>query len=288
MRYGSVPTEWFECAVDVPHECSEIVASFLIDNGAPGLQADERGHVTTLIAYFSDEPPLDALRRLCADIGCPLGEAVAIRVRHVPQEDWAENWKSHFRPRNVGEALRICPPWDVRAGHGRIVVVIDPGMAFGTGQHATTYGCLLLLERALAARPEGRALDIGTGSGILGIALAKLGVMEVWAIDTDPVARAIAARNAQGNGVAVRIGRCLDEAPGTFDVVAANLYSSLLAEIAAPLVERLTAGGVLVCSGFQTGDEPRVRRAYETRGLRCNGRHEEESWVTLALESARP
>lgn len=271
-------------------EHSEAVANVLMECGAPGLQAEEHDGVTTLTAYFANDPPLDTLRRFCADTGYASDSASPIRVRHIPHEDWAKNWKAHFQPQLVGQRLWICPPWDAAAPHGRISVVIDPGMAFGTGQHATTRGCLGLLERALTERPVARALDVGTGSGVLAIALAKLGVPEVWAVDTDPTACAIAATNVRSNSVEVfvRIGGNLDEAAGEFGLVTANLFANLLERMAADLSARLTRGGVLICSGFLTDDEQRVRRAYEAHGLQLDSRLEEQSWVTLTLQRPLP
>ena len=239
-----------------------------------------------LTVYFSDEPPLDALVRFCTGIGCPLSSTDGIHVRRIPDEDWAENWKAHFQPQAVGTRLYVCPPWNRTPPAGRVAVVIDPGMAFGTGQHATTRGCLLLLERAIGERQVTRALDIGTGSGVLAIALAKLGLTEVWAIDTDASACAIAEANVACNGVEarVRIGSSLDAVPGTFDIVTANLFANLLVELATRLIGLLRPCGVLICSGFLTSDEPRIRSTYESCGLYLARRHEEQSWVTLALQ----
>lgn len=286
-----MPSEWFECTVEVANEHSDAVANFLIDNGAPGLQSNERDGGVEIIAYFSGKPPIEALRRFCASIGCPLRDNNgSIRVRQIPHEDWAENWKLHFQPQAVGSRLYICPPWACVAPAGRVAIVIDPGMAFGTGQHATTRGCLLLLERVMDDRPVTRALDIGTGSGVLAIALAKLGLPEVWAIDTDTKACTIAAANAECNGVAayVHIRSSMDEVSGAFDVVTANLFATLLEEMAVRFVPLLRPGGVLICSGFLNADERRVRGAYEDCGLRLVRRHEEQSWVTLTLERSTP
>lgn len=279
-------TTWFECTVDVPAEHGESVANFLIESGAPGLQSEEQNGITHLTAYYSAAPPLDALVRFCASIGCPLHCADSVHVRRVPHENWAENWKAHFHAQLLGERLYICPPWDCAAPTGRVTVVIDPGMAFGTGHHATTRGCLLLIEDAFGRRHITRALDVGTGSGVLAIALAKLGATEVWAIDTDGDACAIAEANAASNGVAahVHIRRSLDEVSGTFDVLCANLFADLLQQMAPKLAELVSPGGVLICSGFLTNDENRVRSAYEARGLHPGRRLEEESWVTLALQ----
>jgi ribosomal protein L11 methyltransferase len=286
-----VPSKWFECTIEVANEHSDAVANFLIDNGAPGLQSDERDGGVALIAYFPRKPPVEALRRFCASIGCPLRDnSGSIRVRQVPHEDWAENWKLHFPPQAVGTRLYICPPWNCVAPAGHVSIVIDPGMAFGTGQHATTRGCLSLLERAVDERAVTRVLDVGTGSGVLAIALAKLGLLEVWAIDTDSNACAIAEANAVRNGVeaCLHIRSSLDEVSGAFDLIVANLFANLLGEMAVRFVGLLQPGGVFICSGFLNTDEPRVRGTYEARGLRLVRRHEEQSWVTLTLQRSTP
>ena len=285
-----MPSQWFECTVEVANEHSDAVANFLIDNGAPGLQSNEREASVEIVAYFSKKPPVEALQRFCTSIGCSPDSRAGIRVRQVPNEDWAENWKQHFQPQTVGMRLYVCPPWDCVAPAGRMSVVVDPGMAFGTGQHATTRGCLLLLERAMDDRTVKRALDVGTGSGVLAIALAKLGLCEVWAIDTDTNACTIAEANAMCNGVAahVRIRSSLNAVGGAFDLVTANLYANLLEEMAPRFGGLLRPGGVFICSGFLNADELRIRSTYEACGLRPLRRHEEQSWVTLALQRSMP
>ena len=285
-----MPTEWFECTIEIPAEHSEVVGNFLIENGAPGLQADDRDGLVRLTSYFSAEPPVDVLLRFCTNIGCPLSTS-GVAVRRLPDEDWAENWKLHFQPEAIGHRLYVCPPWNCTPPPGRVAVIIDPGMAFGTGQHATTRGCLLLLEAIVEQETVARALDIGTGSGVLAIALAKLGVAEVWALDIDARACAIAEENARCNGVDthVKVRRNIDEVSGCFDLITANLFANLLDEMAVRFSELLRPAGVLICSGFLAADESRVRSAYEAQRLRVVRRHEEQSWVTLALQqSIRP
>jgi ribosomal protein L11 methyltransferase len=280
-----MPVVWFEVTVEVAREFSEAVANFLVESGAPGIQCDEHDSEVSLIAYFSAPPPLEGLRRFCAAIGARLSEA-AIRTRQTADEDWAQNWKLHFRPQCIGSRLYVCPPWDSTPPPGRLEIVIDPGMAFGTGQHPSTRGCLTLLDWALASQRTGRALDLGTGSGVLAIALAKLGVREVWAIDTDAEALAIARGNAAHNGVAshLRFASSLDQAHGPFDLIVANLYAKVLEAQAQQLASLLAARGILICSGLLRDEEQHVRDAYRVWGLEvCKG-YEEDGWVSLALQ----
>jgi len=280
-----MPAVWFEVTVEVSREFSEAVANFLVECGAPGIQCDEHDSEVSLIAYFSAPPPLEELGRFCTNIGAPLSRT-AIRTRETADEDWAQNWKLHFRPQCIGDRLYVCPPWSITPPPGRVEIVIDPGMAFGTGQHASTRGCLTLLEWAIASQPIGRALDLGTGSGVLAITLAKLGVREVWAVDTDPQALAIAQANAGRNGVGqhLHFASSADRVPGTFDLIVANLFAEVLRLLARRFVSLLAARGIFICSGLLSGEEHRVRSDYEGCGLEVRKHYQEDGWVSLALQ----
>jgi ribosomal protein L11 methyltransferase len=285
MSYPTMPAVWFEVTVEVAREFSEAVANFLVESGAPGIQCDEHDSEVSLIGYFAAPPPLEGLRRFCEDIGAPVSQTV-IRARETADENWAQNWKLHFRPQRIGDRLYVCPPWDTAPPPGRLAIVIDPGMAFGTGQHASTRGCLTLLERALAAQRARRALDLGTGSGVLAITMAKLGVHEVWAIDTDPQALAIARENAAYNGVEqhLHFAPSVDRVSGTFDLIIANLFAKVLELLAQRLVRLLDARGLLICSGLLSGEAQRVRGCYEGCGLEVRKCYEEDGWVSLTLK----
>jgi ribosomal protein L11 methyltransferase len=280
---------WFELRLEIPAAYSDAVANFLMESGAPGLQLEEHGATVSLVTYYPSLPALEPMQRYCADLGAPL-DAGAIRMREIAEQDWAENWKLNFHPQSIGERLYVCPPWDAAAPPDRLAIVIEPGMAFGTGQHATTRGCLSALDWALQTRCVGRALDVGTGSGILAIALAKLGVPEVWAIDVDPQALAIAEANAARNGVAKQIRFTFDTniVADCADLLVANLFTNLLLDSAARFASLVVPDGLLICSGFIEDDEQRVRRTYESFAFDLARRYEQDGWVTLALErSAR-
>ncbi len=276
---------WHELRVTVPLDAGEAVANFLIEQGSPGLQSDDRGQRVTLTAYFSEAPPLEPLRRFCTEVGLPPG-TTTIELRQIAEEDWAENWKLHFQPQCIGEHLYVCPPWDSTPPPGRTAVVIDPGMAFGTGHHASTRGCLRLLDWAVEAIPVRLALDLGTGSGVLAIALAKLHVPTVWAIDTDAQALSVARANAMRNGVqqGIVFGASLDDVRGPCDLIVANLFSAILIRLAGRLCGLASAHGLAICSGLLTEEERCVREAFEAHGLFTRKRVEEDGWVTLALQ----
>ncbi len=272
----------------VAPELADSIGSFLVDQGAPGLISEEDGASVRLTAHFPGAAPVDALTRFAEGLRDIFPDAPPARVETcaVPEADWAENWKDHFPPIAVGERLFVHPPWIAAVPSGRVGIMIDPGMAFGTGQHPTTRGCLVLLERAQHSKPGARVCDVGTGSGILAIAAAKLGAAEVWATDIDVVARAVAEANLVANGVAeaVHVGASLDDIPGQFDIVVANLLGHLLIELAAAITARLAPRGVAIGSGLRTEEEDAVAAAWRAAGLVPLARYDEDGWVTLMCQ----
>ncbi len=190
------------------------------------------------------ETPADALRRL-----------------EIAAEDWNATWKVHFRALDIGRRLRVEPPWDRHPAGDRVVLVIDPGMAFGTGSHETTRMAAALLEDAIdRARDAGRDLaamtmiDVGTGSGLLAMAAVRLGLASAVGVDNDAVAIESARENLEHNDLVGQVELLVAERPaelaaGTYDIVVANIISSVLLALRADLVARLATDGVLLLSG---------------------------------------
>lgn len=210
-----------------------------------------------------------------------------IRTRVVDEADWADAWKRHFPVTRIGRRIVIRPSWRRhRAAPGDAVIVLDPGMAFGTGLHPTTRLCLEAIEDlADEGRLEAaRVLDVGCGSGILSIAAVRLGAGSVLGVDIDPIAieatAANAARNGLGAAIRPRVGSVPTEA-GPFQIVLANLIASLLVRLAADLAAELAAGGRLVASGIFRDREDDVRGALVAAGLEVVGRRAGEDWVVL-------
>ncbi len=280
----AMPRTWTAVAITVAPALAEAIESFLFDHGAPGLQTEDLGDRTRITAHFSADAPLDELRRFLASVSglFPAAAAPIVSVDTIADRAWAESWKDHFPPLAIGERLFVRPPWSAPAQAGRIDIVIDPGMAFGTGHHTTTRSCLTWLERALRARPAARVLDLGTGSGILAIAAAKLGARTVWAVDIDPEARAIAAENAARNGVADRLRIQADLPSAAFEVVVANLLGGTLIELAADIAARLEPGAVVLGAGVLVEEAPAVRASWRAAGLADDGDLADEGWVALA------
>jgi ribosomal protein L11 methyltransferase len=218
-------------------------------------------------------------------LGLALGRG-KISSRKVRQENWAESWKRHFKPIEIGDKLLIRPTWSKRRPRrGEIEVVLDPGLSFGTGHHATTAFCL---EQLAACRSEGEKqsmLDIGCGSGILSIAAAKLGFAPVHAFDFDPEAVRVCRDNAELNGVEKLVRpmrRDLTRIPlasqRRYDVVCANLIFDLLIQERTRIKNRLGANGALVLAGILDSQFAVVRKAYEEIGCRLVRRQGEKEW----------
>jgi ribosomal protein L11 methyltransferase len=254
--------------------------------------------VTTVTVYLPHQPgwrvPAPAGFRAALELirgrGLKVGRA-RVLVKRVRWEDWAESWKRHFKPLTIGSSLLIQPSWcRRRARPGQAMVVLDPGLSFGTGQHPTTGFCL----RQLATRRRpGQAqsfLDLGTGSGILAIAAAKLGYAPVEALDFDADAVRIARTNARKNRVADRIlfqqqdvTRLAHRSKTKYSVVCANLLTDLLLAERDRILARLDPAGVLVLAGILRTEFARVRRAYERAGVRLAASRTEREWRSGAF-----
>jgi ribosomal protein L11 methyltransferase len=261
----------------------------LVDEGL-GARVDPTRPVTVR-AYMAAQHAGDAVDRARRDLGHlqafglrPIGE---LETRLVHEEDWAEAWKSHFPVLRVGRRLVIKPTWrEHEATPDDVVTALDPGMAFGTGLHPTTRLCLAAIEEladggGLAGK---RVLDVGCGSGILGIAAARLGANSVLGVDTDPIAVEATEANAALNGlvgsVTARRGT-LPTAGGPFDVVLANLIATLLVDLSSELRESTVTGGRLIASGIFVDREGEVESAFGRAGLPVVSRWQETDWVAL-------
>jgi ribosomal protein L11 methyltransferase len=207
-------------------------------------------------------------------------------VREVREEDWANAWREHFFAHRVGERLVIKPSWrEFEGGPGDLVVTLDPGMAFGTGLHPSTRLCLLALERVV--RGGERVLDVGTGSGILAVAAARLGAERVLAVDVDEVAVQAARANVEANGLAARIEVApgsVESAPAgqTYDLVLANIIARVIVDLAPSLAARLRTGGRLVVSGILELRRDEVAAALGAVGLVVEETLPEADWVALS------
>lgn len=255
---------------------------------------------TSTVTVYCEKQPATGIRELIAT-GLEQIEACGLKIglgrttiAKIRREDWAESWKRHFKPIEIGDELLIKPSWSKRKPRiNQAVVVLDPGLSFGTGQHPTTAFCLNEIVRATPRRQfrDGGVaamksfLDIGTGSGILAIAAAKLGSRPVHAFDFDANAVEIARVNAKRNGVNGKIHfRCGDVAkllmrpPRKYDLICANLISDLLVAERRRIESQLNHRGTLVLAGILKLEFERVRAAFEELGLKLASAKTEKEW----------
>ncbi len=287
---------WIEVRVLVPARMQEEASLFLTDFSGRGVIIEEENVPAggaLIRAFFRPEDYgawqrqelQDYLKRLSGYELYPLG----LEVRQVAEEDWAEAWKAHFKPLRVTDRLVIRPPWEEYAAQpDETVITIYPGMAFGTGRHASTLLCLKALEEVWDQRwPSGpgpwQVLDVGTGTGILALAAARWGAA-VLAIDLDPEAVAAALENVRLNDLLDRVW--VEETPLTslrqqFALILANITAPDLLQLAEALTARLLSEGVLIISGFLTEDAPSLEVRYQALGLRKTGFLTHEDWGAL-------
>jgi ribosomal protein L11 methyltransferase len=212
-----------------------------------------------------------------------------ITVAKVKREDWAESWKRHFHPQEIGGALLIKPSWSKKKPRkNQAVVILDPGLSFGTGQHPTTSFCLQEIVRCRGSKTTRASfLDIGTGSGILAIAAAKLGFAPVQAFDFDPEAVRVARENARKN----QVDSILKPTRGDvtkqplkparqYDLVCANLISNLLIAERQRIVNRMKCDGTLVLAGILAAEFAEVERAFADTGLNLVTKRTENEWCS--------
>jgi ribosomal protein L11 methyltransferase len=236
---------------------------------------------------------LDGLKRI-KQCGLKIGSG-KVTLAKIRREDWAESWKRHFKPIEIGDALLVKPSWSKRPPRkNQAVVVLDPGLSFGTGQHPTTAFCLRALARHKKTGARRSFLDMGTGSGILAIAAAKLGYAPVCAFDFDSEAVRIARANARANGVhkKLRITRAdvtkLPVHPAQqYDLICANLISTLLLSERRRLVAQLNRGGTLVLAGILKTEFSQVRKVSAELGLKLAGRKTEGEWCSGSFNFAK-
>ena len=220
----------------------------------------------------------DALGHLQAFGLGPIGD---LSVREIKEEAWLETWKASFRPIRVG-AFLVRPTWSDADPGDAVILSLDPGMAFGTGLHPTTQGCLRALSRIEVV--GSRVADIGTGSAILAIAAAKRGAREVVGLDIDEVAIREARENVARNGVEIALGIGSSAAlDGLFDVMLANIVAAVLQKIAPELAAHLAIDGRLIVAGIIATEEDETAAAFATAGLRVVARDQDGDWVSLEL-----
>ena len=306
--------QWIETIVHTTTAGSDLVSDLLVRCGALGTQVMDRKDVETankeknvwelfdqemvnnmpvdvlVKGWFSkdEEEKLASLESQLKELkkqstGINMGK-LSVEISAVADDDWAESWKRYYKPFRIGKHLVVKPSWEPYAPEKKdIIVEIDPGMAFGTGTHETTNMCMEMLEVYLEKGM--RVMDVGTGSGILAIAAAKLGAAEVLAIDIDSDAVKVADDNIKRNGVektahAVKGDMVRGEAIDA-ELVIANLVAGAISVLAEPVKRHLQEGGYLLCSGIIKDREQDALDSLAAAGYAIIERMEQGEWVAL-------
>ncbi len=279
---------WQKVTVTLPPEWEETATALLIGLGLNGVWVEEADAAVNLHLFFPENgngrAKETAIRKALA--GIPIRK-IPMKSRVIPEEAWQTAWQAHSVQRQrVGKTLVVAPPWDLpEPGRtGRTLIQITPAMAFGTGTHPTTRNCLLFLEGCVLAERGRSLLDVGTGSGILAIAAAKLGARSVTAVENDPIALQAARENAALNGVAseIRFRKTIPRA-SRYSCLVANLTAPTLISLAPRLSRIVSKGGQMILSGILSGQRQAVLDHYERSGALLKSKKSGE-WVTLLLE----
>ena len=313
--------DWLEAVVHTTTMGADIVSEVLMNAGAIGTAIEDRYDVTSskksdgmwdmidedvlkhmsedvlVKAYFKSdasapetlhlvEQKLGEIARM--DMGFDMG-SLELDTQGVREQDWAENWKKYYKPFRAGEHLVIKPSWEAyEPKEGDLVLELDPGMAFGTGTHETTFMCMEQLEKYIT--PGCRAIGVGCGSGILGRAAAKLGAGDVLAIDLDELAVKVAAENTEKNGLSdiVRVahGDLLEKRDEKADVIVGNIIADVSGYLCGPGKKHLLEGGTFICSGIIKEREDDVQHALAAAGYTVCNRLAKGEWVCLAAKLA--
>jgi len=302
---------WIEVSIDTPQQeidsrCEELAAlgaeGFVIENEADFQSFLESNHqywdyvdeelekryegLSRIKLYLADDEDGHAILK-------SIQSRFKAEIAFVQDSDWENNWREYYKPIPVGEKLVVVPQWEEADCEGRVPLRLDPGLIFGTGSHATTKMCLAALEDY--ARPGMKFLDLGCGSGILGIGALVLGADSCVGCDIDPKAPDVAMSNAALNGIRaerfkVYAGDVIGDASlrkfmgSGYDVVLANIVSDVIIPLSAYVHDFLKPGGVFICSGIIDGRQDEVSRAIEQNGFRISAHHQLEEWHCFVCE----
>ncbi len=279
---------YYEFTITLADESRDALMQRLTGYGCLGFIEHEKN----IVAYFNDVTGIrNILRELsvCRTIlkNAGLEHKLSFDYVFISERDWNESWKKKFEPIDVGERFSVLPPWEVPK-KDRINLIIDPGMAFGTGHHETTKTCLKLVERFSGNCAKNSFLDVGTGTGILAIAASLLGFHRVVGVDIDPLAVDAARRNTGLNNLKNITIHEETAGPvlGTFDFIAANLMSEILIGIAPDLAPCLRKGGIALLSGMLVSQEDGVITAMEQQELEFLEKYVDGRWVSVLMVRA--
>ncbi|MFC2074715.1 50S ribosomal protein L11 methyltransferase [Bdellovibrionota bacterium] len=306
---------WSKLSILLPVSAAEEVSSVLVNLGSSGVEeiwsepisipplskhlteeeiegAKPQSKSVTIEAYFKDltEKKLEEITNRLRKMKSIFSDWKNLEIKRtsVKEEDWLEKWKTNFHALRVGKRIVVAPSWETGDFSEKdCVITLDPGMAFGTGHHPTTEGCLTLLEKYIDTQNPKNLLDVGTGSGILAITAAKLGVSNVVANDIDKDAISTAQENACRNGVDGNISfSCnpLPKIPGIFSIVVANILSTELKNLSNELSEKVSPGCPLILSGILCSESSEIKDLFlKTYKFSFIEEIPKDEWITIAF-----
>lgn len=309
--------DWIEIQIETIHEMVDLVADILYDAGVNGVIIEDPADIRLVIERQDETELIDpALVNNCPDkvtvkgylsadenlhdrlemvrerleelaMKCECCGSLKLTTGEVSEEDWAESWKKYYKPIKIGKNIVIKPSWeDYNARGGDVVIEIDPGMAFGTGTHETTALCIQLLEKYSMSGI--RVIDIGSGSGILSIVSAKLGVTQVEAYDIHNNVVEIAKKNVRLNGmehiVRVQKGDLFEKVEGKADLIVANIIADVIIKMSQTVKEHLNPGGIFISSGIIKDRSDEVKEALKENDMKIIEELVLNEWVALVAK----
>lgn len=309
-RFGyEVPMRWVEAKITFSSDddalVTDLVADAFYNLGAKGVVVDDphleahegwapdavvRPQRPAVTGYLPADDSIESRRHYLEQAVAKLASRIpveyTVEYKSVDEEDWAESWKAFFQAQKITSRMVVKPTWqDYEAAPDEQVIEIDPGMAFGTGTHPTTALCIKLLEKYL--KPGDSILDVGTGSGILLIAAAKLGADRLAGIDLDPMAIEVAGRNLKQNnidpgGVRLMTGDLVENVRASYNVVVANILAEVVIALLEDVAGVLKPGGIFICSGIIEAFKTGVAEKLGLRGFEILDVMQESDWVAFA------
>ncbi|MEN8141650.1 MAG: 50S ribosomal protein L11 methyltransferase [Thermodesulfobacteriota bacterium] len=282
------PRHWLKISVTCPRQLAELVNMELSGITACGTENISVEQGTMVIGYLEKDEQYQKRRGeldLFLNRIKKKGEATW-ELTTIVEENWAEKWQEQFKPSKISDRFTVCPSWLTHEpAPDEKVIIIDPGLAFGTGLHASTRLALRHLERVLASPTPGPVLDVGTGTGILAIAAKMLGATPVIGIDNDPDAVAAGQANIILNSQEINISTTpLAEIPGTFQLVLANITADVLTSLSQELARHLAPGGHLILAGILAGGQGKqISATFQGLGLTVIDEEQQGEWTSLLL-----
>jgi len=286
LKKNNKKTHWFGLNVPCTSSSEDAVSNFLFECGATGLIQEKGAIVAYFPANIYSEELQFSIQRYLDDLSPQNDEVVTkeIEIFHIQDRDWNAEWKKHLRPIVITPNLAIKPSWiDTSQRLAKHVIEIDPQMAFGTGSHATTKLVLRLIDKYGCSGCK--VLDVGTGSGILAIAAAKIGAAKIYAFDNDPIAAETASYNVRNNCASDRVyvftGTIDTLRDNDFDLILANINRTAILEILPAIINRVNKNGTIILSGILKEEEQLLYSEISSFNIKITETQYEDEWIAI-------